>query len=234
MKSNAINRFYSRKSPSRSETPQHQRWGQTLLACQIQPPEISNQALRAEIKEKAAQGNYTSAIALLDQLITRHPDNAIDYNNRGLMYFKNGDYKQAMADFNQAIILNPHLDRAYNNRANCQAMQGNLVEALDDYEIALDLNPYNQRVWINQGITLRELGDYELALETLEVALIMGQTHQGRIYAERGYTYHVRGDWNCAIADYYRALCALPEGDHYQQKVEGWLHQLLSPLECLN
>ncbi|MEM8781116.1 MAG: tetratricopeptide repeat protein [Cyanobacteria bacterium P01_G01_bin.49] len=200
------------------------------LACQIQVQPSPNLALRLKIKEKANQGNYTDAISLLDQLISSQPDSAVDYNNRGLMYLKLGEYDQAMADFNRSITLNPRLDRAYNNRANCQAVQGNLDEAIADYETALDLNPYNQRVWINQGITLRELEQYELAIETLEISLIMGEQYQGRIYAERGYTHYLSGDWNCAIADYYRALTELSESDSYYQKVEKWLENLLNPL----
>ena len=45
--------------------------------------------MRSCIEQKASQGNYAVAIALLDQLITLRPNNATDYNNRGLMYFRN-------------------------------------------------------------------------------------------------------------------------------------------------
>ncbi|WP_035799007.1 tetratricopeptide repeat protein, partial [Crocosphaera chwakensis] len=163
-------------------------------------------------------------------LITRCPYSAIDYNNRGLMYLKIANYDQAMADFNEAITLNPSLDRAYNNRGNCHAHQGNLSKAIENYEKALDINPYNQKVWINHGITLRELGNYQLAIETLELAKIIGDRYLGRIYAERGYTHYLIGDWNYAIADYRRALSYLPQGDRYQHKVMKWLGQVLEPL----
>jgi tetratricopeptide (TPR) repeat protein len=190
------------------------------------------QQLRASVREKAQQGNYSAAITLLNQLIESHPDNAVDYNNRGLMYFWNGQLLEAIADYNQAIKLDSRLDRAYNNRATYYAAQGNLAAALSDYEMALDLNPANLRVWINQGVAFRELGLYDLAIENFDLALVLGSKFRGRIYAERGYTYHLRGDWNCAIADYQRALVdftdtAIPHP--YQQKVESWLSQLLNP-----
>ncbi|MDJ0845584.1 tetratricopeptide repeat protein [Crocosphaera sp.] len=186
--------------------------------------------LRLMIKQEANQGNYSQAIALLNQLLIRCPQSAIDYNNRGLMYLKIAEYEQAMADFNQAIALNPQLDRAYNNRGNCYAHQGNLSKAVENYEQALDINPHNQKVWINQGITLRELGNYPLAIETLELAKIIGDQYLGRIYAERGYTHYLMGDWNCAIADYRRALSCLPQGHRYQQKVMKWVAQVLEPV----
>ncbi|MEL4895785.1 tetratricopeptide repeat protein [Crocosphaera sp. Alani8] len=200
------------------------------IATQLKKNGLSDLHLKIIIKQEANQGNYRQAIAFLDQLIARCPHSAIDYNNRGLMYLKMGDYSQAMEDFNRAIALNPNLDRAYNNRGNCYAQRGNLDKAIENYEQALDINPYNQKVWINHGVTLRELGNYPLAIETLELANIIGDKYLGRIYAERGYTRYLMGDWNYAIADYRRALSCLVKGDRYQQKVIKWLAQVLKPI----
>lgn len=191
---------------------------------------ISMQQLRISVQEKAARKDYTEAIALLDQLITCYPNNAIDYNNRGLMYFYRGQFPKAIQDYDRAIAIDKKLDNAYNNRANCYAAQGNFLAALNDYEQAIDLNPSNLRALINQGITFRELGLYDLAIENFETTLILGQEFQGRIYAEKGHTYHLQGDWNCAIGDYRRALALLSNLDSYRQKVENWLNELLMPI----
>ena len=195
--------------------------------------QISEQCLRTSVKEKASQGNYAVAISLLDELIALCPDNAADYNNRGLMYFRNNQLVEALCDLSQALRINPCLDSAYNNRANCHAAQGDLAEAIADYDLALDLNPANLRAWINQGITFRELELYDLALENFDIALIIGNALQERIYAERGRTYHLRGDWNCAVGDYYKALNILvtkPSVAKYEKKVIGWLDKLLAPI----
>jgi tetratricopeptide (TPR) repeat protein len=185
------------------------------------------------VKAKANQGDYVVAIALLDQLIALCPDNAAHYNNRGLMHFRNNQIIEALCDLSLALEINPQLDSAYNNRANCYAAQGDLGEAIADYDLALDLNPANLRAWINQGIAFRELELYELGLENFDIALLIGNALQERIYAERGRTYHLRGDWNCAVADYQSALDILinkPDGVSYFDKVQGWLNELLSPL----
>lgn len=190
----------------------------------------SDRNLRTRAQRKAKQGDYTGAIALLTQLIARHPQHAIDYNNRGLIYFQSGQREKALADYNKALQLNPELDSAYNNRANCYATSGHLAEALTDYETALDLNPGNTRTWINQAITFRELGLYDLALENLDMALMLGGLEE-HIYTERGRTYHLRGDWNCAIADYQRALSILSASSSHsrlRRNVETWISQLLS------
>ena len=164
--------------------------------------ENSEQHLRKCVREKASQGDYTVAIALLDRLISLCPENAADYNNRGLMHFRHNQIIETLCDLSQALEIDPRLDSAYNNRANCYAAQGELADAIADYDLALDLNPANLRAWINQGITFRELGLYDLALENLEIALIIGDTLEERIYTERGRVYHLRGDWNCAAGDY--------------------------------
>jgi tetratricopeptide (TPR) repeat protein len=188
--------------------------------------------LRQRGLAKAQMGLHDEAIALFTQLIERNPLNASDYSNRGLTYFQSGRSAQAIADYNRAIELNPKLDGAYNNRANYHAAQGEFLEAILDYDIALDLNPANVRAWINQGITFRDLEMYERAIESFDLALHLGRL-EGHIYAERGRTYHLRGDWNCAIADYQRAILSMPEAPASERlclQVEFWMDELLSPL----
>ena len=205
-------------SPSHSRTPDRN----------LKPEERDRQQ-RSHILEAADRGDYDTAIALLNDLLHRHPDSAIDYNNRGLMYFQSGCTEEALADYNKALELDPRLDGAYNNRANCYAARGHLGEAIADYQIALDFNPGNLRAWINQGITYRDMGLYDLALENFEIVLVLGKRLKGRVYAERGRTYHLRGDWNCAIADYNRALEQLSNtfsSRRYKKQVRLWLDEL--------
>lgn len=194
--------------------------------------------LRQQALTNAHQGNYEEAIALFSLLIESNPTNASDYSNRGLVHFQNGEADAALADYNRAIELNPRLDSVYNNRANYYAAQGQFLEAMLDYDIALDLNPTNVRTWINQGITFRELEMYDRAIESFDLALCLGKL-EGHIYAERGRTYHLRGDWNCAIGDYRRAIEKLPVSQNspidasarLRLQVQRWLDELLSPLQ---
>lgn len=196
---------------------------------------IVEQNLRKSVTEQVRKGNYAEAVTILTELIELEPDNANNYNNRGLIYFKNGQYAQALADYNRALSLNPRLDSAYNNRANYYASQGDLAAAITDYELALDFNPGNLRASINQAIAFRQLGLYDLAIENLDIALILGRRLKGRIYLERGRTHHLHGDWNYAIADYKRALESLPNhstNQRHRQQVEDWLNELLQPVSA--
>lgn len=205
-------------------------------AAKRQPEVVTDSYLRSTASVKAQEKDYTRAIALLSQLINRHPDHAIDYNNRGLVYFQSGARTLALKDYNTALKLNPQLANVYNNRANYYAACGELATAIADYDQAIDLNPSYVRAWLNRGITLRDLGQYEQAIENFDIALLLGQL-EGHIYAERGRTYHLWGDWNYAIADYQSALTHLPPknaptdlASRLRLQVEKELNQLLSPL----
>jgi tetratricopeptide (TPR) repeat protein len=204
--------------------------------------------LRRQAMNKAQQGRLDEAIDLLNELITQQPSSA-DYNNRGLLLFQNGQPTAALEDYNRALALNPKQTKVYNNRANCYAALGCLQEAISDYETAIDLDPANLNAWVNQGITFRDLALYSQAVDNFDLALrflpiLQGKDHpsassflEGHIYAERGRTHHLAGDWNCAVADYHRALAVLPEvalnsqiSHRLLQQVKLWLDELLTPL----
>ncbi|MEM7554111.1 MAG: tetratricopeptide repeat protein [Cyanobacteria bacterium P01_A01_bin.84] len=188
--------------------------------------------LRSLALIRAKQGNYPEAIALFDRLIALSPHNAIDYNNRGLVYFQSGDIHKAITDYNKALSLNSNLSSAYNNRANYYAACEMLSVALADYDIALDLNPRYVKAWINRAITLRDMEEYLEAIDNLETALLFGDL-EAEIIAQRGRTFHLWGDWNFAIADYRRALfeLSLPNSKTnnpcLQTQVESWLQDLV-------
>ncbi|MGI0487755.1 tetratricopeptide repeat protein [Pantanalinema rosaneae CENA516] len=209
--------------------------------------------LRQTAIDLAQQKQYAKAIALFNVLINADSGNASDYNNRGLIHFQSGDPVRALADYNRALRLNPRLAKVYNNRANCYAALGQLEAALLDYEMAIDLNPTDIRSRINQGITFRDLELYEQAIECFDLSLqlieLLDNTNtaeptialQGHIYAERGRTHHLAGDWNWAVADYHRALAHLPMSNpqvalsyRLRQQVVGWLEALLAPLFAEN
>lgn len=169
---------------------------------------------------------------LLDHLIERCPHRASYYNNRGLVHLWCHHYVEALADFDHALQLDPHLDQAHNNRATAYAALGCFAQAVADYERALEINPFNTRTRINLGITWRDLGQLDRALVCLDEALLFYQLTE-YVYAERGRTYHLRGDWNCALADYRRSLDLVATQPAtapvmaLQKRVQGWIDALL-------
>jgi tetratricopeptide (TPR) repeat protein len=190
----------------------------------------------------AKQGNYLEAIAGFTTLVDRNPNNATDYNNRGLVHYQCGHIKAAIEDYNQAIRLNPKLAGAYNNRANYYAAQGRLDEAIEDYDTAIDLDPTNVRAWLNQGITFRDLEQYSEAIESFDHALQIKELLSPRldqnleleahIYSARGRTHHLAGDWNYAIADYRRTLDRIPASEIAEKRVRSQTLHWMQELTC--
>ncbi|PSN12522.1 hypothetical protein C7293_19830 [filamentous cyanobacterium CCT1] len=224
--------IYRSQQPLVCPLPQGEQ--QTELASLAAASDLSSGYPAADTLSRQAaaavkQQQYPQALHLLNQLIERQPDRAMYYSNRGLVYLWMGRPSAALIDCDRAVTLGPDLDQAYNNRALCHAALGDLAAALDDYEQAVDLNPFNSRARINLGATLRQLGALDLALDCFDEALMFHQLPEF-IYAERGRTYHLRGDWNCAIADYRRALTAAQVSDTSPQLVERvkcWAAELL-------
>jgi len=191
--------------------------------------------LRKRARREAQQQNYTTAVQIFDQLIDYEPHNADYFANRGLMHYNLKRYEQALTDYNHALDINPKLDSAYNNRANLHATQKNWLDAIDDYDEAIDINPLNVRARLNQAVTLREMGAYDEAITCLDIAMFF-QPRSANLYAERGRTYQLEGEWNCAIADYNRALEITQQSnidsesteqiDRINRKVLRWMNSL--------
>jgi tetratricopeptide (TPR) repeat protein len=227
----APRRIYLKSDTVGTDEVLTQSQGQPHEALSVFPESVHR--IRKQISRAIAQGDLIGAIALLNRLVINEIATAEDYNNRGLVYFWTGSSQKAFWDFNRAITLNPELPAAYNNRANYYAAHGAQENALEDYERTIDLDPFHVLARINRAITLRELGQYEAALDGLDEALLFRQK-QGDIYAERGRTFHLRGDWNCAIADYRRALLFFPINNQNansasqlrRRQIMAWLRQL--------
>lgn len=204
--------------------------------------------LRQQAIDKAQQGHLEEAISLFTFLIHYNPDSASNYNNRGLLQFQQGRFDLALEDYDMALQLNPRLGKVYNNRANCLASLGDLEAAIADYETAINLDPTDIRARLNQGITFRDLELYDRSLESFDLALQVSQllnstdlvgvpaALEGHIYAQRGRLNHLIGDWNCAVADYHRALERLPlvgssadASYRLRFQVQSWLDSLLKP-----
>lgn len=195
----------------------------------------ANLLLRRRVQHEARVGNYAAAIELLDQLIVYEPENPNTFVNRGLMHSHLHCYDQAMADYDRAIQLNPELDKAYSNRANLHTKRQDWEDAIADYDQAIDLNPLNIRARLNQAITFREMGDHEEAILCLDIALFFSPK-SATLYSERGRTYHLRGCWGSALAD-YTVACRLAEDSSLKdisspvrviRKVLGWMNSLVS------
>jgi len=80
------------------------------------------------IEEQSSDGDLgqqQQAIQDYDEAIRLKPDDAVAYNDRGIIYGTLGQYQRAIKDYNEAIRLKPDNAAAYNNRGAAYLMQKN-------------------------------------------------------------------------------------------------------------
>lgn len=127
-------------------------------------------------------------------------DDAVAYNNRGVVYYGKGDYDRAMSDFNKAIELKPDLAAAYNNRGVVYRDKGDYDRAMRDYTKAIELKPDDAEAYNNRGVVYFRKGDYDRAMSEYDKAIEL-KPDLAAAYYNRGVTWYLRKDYNRARAD---------------------------------
>ena len=105
---------------------------------------LKNQAFSLLQEDMA---DHMKALDLLNRAIELNPNDAINYNNRGVALYKLGRYQQAIKDFNRAIHFDPNDLYAYNNRGNAFYELGKKNRACDDWQKACDLGNCDGLNW---------------------------------------------------------------------------------------
>lgn len=123
-------------------------------------------------QDAANNGDWTSAIAYLDQAIASNPT-AQAYYLRGGVYFASGDLQQALTDYDQAIALDPNLSSAYQSRGLVQAELGDTDQALADISKAIELSPNFALAYRNRAEIQMNLGNTSAASFDLQAYLAL-------------------------------------------------------------
>ncbi|GAB2537722.1 tetratricopeptide repeat protein [Spirosoma aerophilum] len=77
---------------------------------------------------------YKEAIRFYSESLTKKPDFADAYNNRGLAKFRNDDREGALIDYTRAIELDPDFGTAYFNRAEVLLETGDAAGSVADLQ----------------------------------------------------------------------------------------------------
>lgn len=105
--------------------------------------------------------------------ISRDPDEASSYYNRGSVYGRLGNHSKAIVDFGSAIRLNPEDPDAYVERG-VLFMDGRQLDlALSDFTRAHELDPKSPWPLANRGLTLVWKQEYDRARNDLAAARAM-------------------------------------------------------------
>ena len=137
-----------------------------LTACGPTPDEQYQTA-----RTKVADGQYTEAISLLNEVLEEQPDRAEAYNLRGVAYMEMDSLSNAISEFTQAIRVTPEDYRPYFNRANTYRVQQKLPEALQDYNIVISKEPALTDAYLNRSVVLFEMKNLKAASKDIKEAL---------------------------------------------------------------
>ena len=119
---------------------------------------------------------WENGVSLWSDSISKSPQKARPYNNRGFAYALEDKFDQAIYDFTKAIQIDPSYAEAFNNRGMAHADKGDIANALYDYNNALQLNPAYAEAYHNEAIAYFLKKDFEKSWEAAHNAERFGRT----------------------------------------------------------
>ncbi|WP_291145150.1 tetratricopeptide repeat protein [Flavobacterium sp. UBA7680] len=108
---------------------------------------------------KAATGNYKSAIVDYTKAIRKNSKFVEAYQNRGVAKYQLNDLQGAMADFSKTIELDDMNADAFTGRANVNFKLSKFHEAIQDCTSSLGLNPRDYVAYNLRGLAYNKIGD---------------------------------------------------------------------------
>ena len=184
---------------------------QTLLDSQPESVKKENKEdllhLQGELYRR--QKNWDKALAILEQLILEHKDNAQYYIEAGTIYQETGRNGEAEKHYLQALKLDPEDPEAYNTLGYFYAdTNQKLDEALTLVNKALKMKPGAGHILDSLGWVYYRRGDFNTAAEKLTEAVRAMEkapdsvvySHLGDVYEKLGKIKEAREAWQKALA----------------------------------
>jgi tetratricopeptide (TPR) repeat protein len=153
---------------------------------------------------------WKSEISLLNDVISKSPNKARGYNNRGFHFQLENKYDSAIQDFNRAIELKPNYALAYYNRGVVFRMQNNFDKAIQDYTKAIELNPGYFDAYSNRANLLQRQNKFDRAMHDYNRAIEL-EPKYAITYFNRGIVFRNENKFNKAIQDYNKAIVLNPD-----------------------
>jgi len=172
-------------------------------------PYTIEEAIVLAMKEYSL-GHAQMTIDIYNLIISKLPNYAEVYFNRGKIEQELERYKDALISYEKAIMIKPDYVKAYNNLGAIFQQMNNFEEALICYDKALALSPEHIIAYNNKGIVLQMLRRYDEALENYDKALELKPDY-AEAYNNRGNTMVSKGDMEEAEKMFHKALELKPD-----------------------
>ncbi|NEQ41062.1 MAG: DUF563 domain-containing protein [Okeania sp. SIO3I5] len=114
------------------------------------------------------EGRYQEAIEILEQAITKKPDDATLYKDLGKAFLEAGKVQKAIANYQQALALNPGLILGRYHLGKAYQKEGLHLKAIVHFQEVIKQQPENISVYSDCGFSFLELGKVEAAIPYLQ------------------------------------------------------------------
>ena len=154
-------------------------------------------------------GAYRGFESYYGAVLKQNPQNAVAYNNRGLVRFVQDDLGSAMEDFTQAITYDKGHIRAYHNRATLKFGLGDLQGAMDDLDMTIELDSTHVQAYVDRAVTKGMMGNINGAFDDLHRAIVIKPDHK-EAYFNRAIAYYTIKEYEKALQDLEKVLEIAP------------------------
>ncbi len=149
---------------------------------------------------------WKDELSLWNDVITKSPNKARPYMNRGVAYWSMDQREKALADYAKAVELNPkYYSLAYFNLGVAYASFNQWEKAIDSYTKSLEINPENSEAYASRAVAYGNLNQMDKALADFQIAITKNPNNQNNYY-NRGNIYMSKQQWAEAVNDYTKAI----------------------------
>lgn len=149
---------------------------------------------------------WKDELSLWNDVVSKSPEKARPYLNRGVAYWTAGQTAKAVSDYRKAISLNPeHYASAYFNLAVAEAAMGQADQAIEHYTKAIAISPDYAIAYDGRGVVYGNRKEWDKALQDFSEAIRVSPGF-AKAYYNRGSLYSARSQWKEAISDYTKAV----------------------------
>jgi len=152
---------------------------------------------------------WKDGLTLNSAIISRNPNVALAFNNRGVARFRLGDTDGAHQDYNQAVRLDPLYAKAFFNRGILRSSINDISGAVSDYSIAIAIDSRYAEAYHNRALLLELQGETNAALRDFSSAVLYKPDLEPS-FVLRGVIMAEQRRYDRALADFKRAIVLNP------------------------
>jgi Tfp pilus assembly protein PilF len=148
---------------------------------------------------------WKDELTLLEDVISKSPNEARNYNNRASIYMSQKRYNEAMDDLNIALELRPQYGDAYYNRGLIFSYDKKYDSALENYNKAVELIPDHFMAYNNRGLVHKTNNNLNKAFQDFNKAIELKPNYD-MAYTNRGTIHMLKNKYLDGIQDFTKAI----------------------------